>query len=644
MARFVKRDNAGRVYLRDSQTDEWLLISNQSTTETKTQKRNKQRTSNESLFKLVTVRRLDQLSIDTVTARLKTSQANLEKSAILAKFPLPAPIKFPTTSGDLINYFSVYVDEDIYGTNEPIFTFFSSSYQSQIKAYVSANSANRGGWSVHLAYVKSVKDKQDGLKKVEWTLVTIDNADITPYGGSTPITERQTYQLDLNATGLPQCFKSNFSLDNLTYLGGGIWSCLVIDPEDRIPAYGVAPTSDTRYKRISNGVGGNSVTVTSYSATPTYSFTWCRGQSVLRKRIRSASVEFDQQAFDDSAVLVQKRKSTYSLDLTLRPEMSSNQLVQKTISEVCNSEATYVGNTNYFLFSPRQSPDYGTDLARFSLQKYNQQSNVIRPNAWGVLATSKEGSSLLRLDMGMAEGKIEHPYEIKSTVGKRGVSYEWQYKSWWAYGKIQDYYPLTKNQYTYFISRAFGTEIKSNLFVDGSAPYGALIKTAPNQVQTTWDAPPFPETGYFSIRRGEFSFVLRYSMPPLFSHDGCYYYQVNPERIGTSSSSGDRFYDNTTAPAQPSFGLAPSFSSQDDTNPNAKQNGYIAVYSQILGALDGASVSSYNIGYRPIAASDTESILVLSPNPEQKLRLSEEPSLFPNAWIGSVNENIVIND
>ena len=644
MGRFIKRENNGRVFLKDSQTDEWLLISNQSTTETKTQKRNKQRTSNESLFKLVTVRRLDQLSIDTVTTRLKTSQANLEKSALLAKFPIPAPVQFPTTSGDLINYFSVYVDEDIYGSNEPIFTFFSSSYQNQIKAYVSANSANRGGWSVHLAYVKSVKDKQDGLKEVEWTLVSIDNADIAPYGGSTSITERQTYQLNLDATGLPQCFKSNFSLDNLTYLGGGIWSCLVIDPEDRIPVYGVAPTSDIRYKRISNGVGGNSVTVTSYSVTPTYSFTWCRGQSILRRRTRSASVEFDQQAFDDSAVLVQKRKSTYSLDLTLRPEMSSNQLVQKTISEVCSSEATYVGNTNYFLFSPRQSPDYGTDLARFSLQKYQQQSNVIRPNAWGVLAASKEGASILRLDMGMAEGKIEHPYEIKSTVGKRGVSYEWQYKSWWTYGKIQDYYPLTKNQYTYFISRAFGTEIKSNLFVDGSAPYGALIKTAPNQVQTTWDAPPNPETGYFPIRRGEFSFVLRYSMPPLFSHEGCYYYQVNPERIGTSSSSGDRFYDNTTAPAQPSFGLAPSFSSQDDTNPNAKQNGYIAVYSQILGALDGASVSSYNIGYKPISASDTESILVLSPNPEQKLRLSEEPSLFPNAWIGSVNENIVIND
>ncbi|MCA2594060.1 MAG: hypothetical protein IM526_02715 [Microcystis sp. M38BS1] len=644
MGRFVKRDNAGRVYLRDSQTDEWLRISNQSTTETRVQTRTKQRTGKESLFKLVTVRRLTGLPLDTITSRLRISQANLEKSAVLSKFPVPAPVKFPETNEDTIDYFSVYIDEDIYGTNEPIFTFFSSSYQSQIKAYISANSANRGGWSVHLAYVKSVKDKQDGLKEINWTLVSIDNSDIAPYGGSTPITERQIYQLDLDATGLPQCFKSNFSLDNLTYLGGGIWSCLVIDPEDRIPVYGVASTSDIRYKRISNGVGGNSVTVTSYSVTPTYSFTWCRGQSVLRKRTRSAAVEFDQEAFDDSAVLVQKRKSFYSLDLTLRPEMSSNQLVQKTITEVCNSEATYVGNTNYRIMSPRQDPDYGTDLARFSLQKYQQQSNVIRPNAWGVLAASKEGSSLLRLDMGMAEGKIEHPYEIKSTVGKRGVSYEWQYKSWWAYGKIQDYYPLTKNQYTYFISRAFGTEIKSNLFVDGSAPYGALEKIAPNQVQTTWDAPPLPETGYFPIRRGEFSFVLRYSMPPFFSHEGCYYYQVNPERIGTSSSSGDRVYDNSVAPAQPSFSLAPSFSSQDDTNPNAKQNGYISTYTQILGALDGASVSSFNIGYRPIAASDTESILVLSPNPEQKLRLSQEPSLFPNAFIGSVNENIVIND
>jgi hypothetical protein len=641
MARFIKRDNAGRVYLQDSQTNDWLLISNQSTVETRTQKRNKQRTSNESLFKLVTVRRLDQLSVNTVTSRLKTSQANLEQSAILAKFPVPAPVKFPTTSGDLINYFSVYVDEDLRGTNEPIYTFFCSSYQTAIKAYVSANSANRGGWSVHLAYVESTEDKQDGLKNVNWKLISIDNANISPTNNNINIAERQTYQLDLDATGLPQCFKSNFSLDNLTYLGGGIWSCLVIDPEDRIPVYGVASTSDTRYKRISNGVGGNAVTVTSYSVTPTYSFTWCRGQSVLKKRIRSASVEFDQATFDDSAVLVQKRKSNYQLDLTLRPEMSSNQLVQKTITEVCNSEATYVGNTNYTIGSPRQTPDYGTDLARFSLQSYTQQSNVIRPNAWGVLAASKEGSYLLRLDMGTAEGSITQPYEIKSTVGKRGVSYEWQYKSWWAYGKIQDTYPLTKNQYTYFISRAFGTEIPSTLFVDGSAPYGALEKVAPNQVQTTWDAPPNPETGYFPIRRGEFSFVLRYSMPPLFSHEGCYYYQVNPERIGGDSSSGDRFYDNSVAPSSPSFGLAPSFSSQDDTDPNATQNGYISVYSQILGALDGASVSSYNIGYIPIAARDTESILILSPNPEQQLRLSQDPTLFP---VGFIQDAVTISD
>jgi hypothetical protein len=307
-------------------------------------------------------------------------------------------------------------------------------------------------------------------------------------------------------------------------------------------------------------------------------------------------------------------------------------LTEKNITEFCNSDATYVGNTNYTLFSPRQSPDYGTDQARFSLQKYSQKSNVIRPNPFGVLAASKEGANLLRLDMGTAEGKINHPYEIKSSVGKRGISYEWQYKYWWAYGQILDVYPLTKNQYTFFVDRATGLERKSTLFVEGSAPYGELFKTLPNQVITTWDAPPNPETGYFPIRRGEFSFVLRYSMPPLFSHEGCYYYQVNPERIGSSSSSGDRFYDNSVVPSAPSFSLAPSFSSPDSTNPNNRQNAYIAIYTQILGALGGSSVSSFNIGYRPIAASDTESILVRSPNPEQKLRMSQEPSLFPSGF------------
>jgi hypothetical protein len=630
MGRFIKRDNAGRVYLRDSQTSEWILVSNQSTVDTKVQKRNKQRTSNDSLFKLVTVRKLEGLSVETVTSRLRLSQSNLEKSAILAKFPIPAPVKFPETNEDLVNYFSVYIDEDLRGRNEPIYTFFSDSYQTQIRAYVSANSANREGWSVHLAYVKSVKDKQDGLKEVNWTLITIDNRDIAPDGGTTPITERQVYQLDLDAVGLPDCFKSNFSLENLKYLGGGIWACMIIDPEDRIPIEGVAPASDERYKKIST-VSGVNFTVVSYSVTPTYSYTWCRGQSVLRYRWRRYSVSNDDKLLEDTGVIVNNRISDYNLELVLRPRQSA-LLTEKNITEFCNSDATYVGNTNYTLFSPRQSPDYGTDQARFSLQKYSQQSNVIRPNAYGVLAASKEGANLLRLDMGTAEGKINHPYEIKSSVGKRGVSYEWQYKYWWAYGQILDVYPLTKNQYTFFVDRATGLERKSTLFVEGSAPYGELFKTLPNQVITTWDAPPNPETGYFPIRRGEFSFVLRYSMPPLFSHEGCYYYQVNPERIGSSSSSGDRFYDNTVAPSAPSFSLAPSFSSPDSINPNNRQNAYIAIYTQILGVLGGSSVSSFNIGYRPIAASDTESILVRSPNPEQRLRLSQEPSLFPNSF------------
>jgi hypothetical protein len=335
--------------------------------------------------------------------------------------------------------------------------------------------------------------------------------------------------------------------------------------------------------------------------------------------------------------------SQYSLDLTLRPQQSSS-LVSKTATEFCNSNATYVGNTNYLLFSPRQSPDYGTDQARFSLQKYYQESNVLRPNAFGVMAASKEGANLLKLTVGTAEGRINHPYGIKSAIGERGVSYEWQYKGWWTYGQILDTYPLTKNQYTYFNDRISGGERISVLFVEGANPYGALQKTLPNQVITTWDAPPFPPSGYFPIRRGVFKFVLRYSMPPLFSHEGCYYYQVNPSRVGGDSSSGDRFYDNTVAPNSPSFGLAPSFTSPDDINPNNRQNAFIAVYTQILGALDGASVSSFNIGYRPIAASDTDSILVLSPNLSQRVAISAEPSKFPNGFCENPRENVIIKD
>jgi hypothetical protein len=39
-----------------------------------------------------------------------------------------------------------------------------------------------------------------------------------------------------------------------------------------------------------------------------------------------------------------------------------------------------VGNTNLPVNSPFQSPDYGTDVARYSLQEYTQRTNIIRPS------------------------------------------------------------------------------------------------------------------------------------------------------------------------------------------------------------------------------------------------------------------------
>ena len=644
MGRFIKRENNGKIYLRESQTNEWLLVSNQSTVDTKVQKRTKQKTSNESLFKLVTVRKLEGLSLETVTARLRIAQANLERSAVLAQFPLPAPVKFPETEEDLVNYFSVHIDEDLYGVNEPVFTFFCDSYQTQIKAFVTANSRNREGWSVHLAYVKSVVTRQYGLKDVDWRLVTIDNADISPANDGIVVTEKTVYELNLDDTGVPQCFKENFSLESLKYLGGGIWGALAIDSDDKIPVYGFAPRDDSRYKQISNGKSRLGVTVVSYSVTPTYSFTWCRGQSVLRKRSRNASVQFDQQAFDETSVLVQKRNSNYALDLCLRPEMSANYLTQKTITETCNSQATYVGNTNYRLVSKRKDPDYGTDEARFSLHKYKQESNVLRPNPFGVLATSKEGVNMLRLDMGMAEGKIEQPYGIKYAQGERGVSYSWGYQYWWAYGKILDVYPTVKNQFTYFGDRlgAEGATIKSQLFVDGANPYGELIKTyIPNRAMTTWSTPINPESGWWAVRQGIFEFVLKYSMPPLFSHDGCYYYQVNPRRVVSNSSSGDRYYDSSVTIPQSGFAAVSGFYPPDALN---SQNAYINVYNQILGSFGAGGISTYNIGYRPIAANDSESLLVFAPNPEQQAQLEEQPSLFPAGFVGDVRENIEIKD
>jgi hypothetical protein len=158
---------------------------------------------------------------------------------------------------------------------------------------------------------------------------------------------------------------------------------------------------------------------------------------------------------------------------------------------------------------------------------------------------------------------------------------------------------------------------------------------------TTWGTPINPESGFWAVRQGIFEFVLKYSMPPLFSHDGCYYYQVNPRRVVSNSSSGDRYYDSSVTIPQSGFAAVSGFYPPNALN---SQNAYINVYNQILGSFGAGGISTYNIGYRPIAANDSESLLVFAPNPEQQAELGEQPSLFPSGFVGDVRENIEIKD
>jgi len=642
MGAFIRKEN-GRTYLQDTDTKRWYPVDNQTIKSDQVGDRKQNTRIKGSKFKLLTIRKIEGLGLATVAAQVRATQANIESIALLTGQPIVAPIKLPEENGDLSNYYSCYVDEDLYGTLDPVFTFYSGfgSPKLEVKAYVTANGADKEDWSLHIAWITNSVDLESNFPRRQWQILTIDNASIDSLNTGTASSTRQVYTM--TSADLPRCFETNFSLSDLHYSGGGIWTAMAIDIEDSIPQYGVVSGTDSRYRKIANSFStpGKQYSIVSYSATPSYSFTWCRGQLKVNKRLRDASVILDNEFLKNTGTIRQKRSSNYSLNLTLRPQISSSlPLYEKT--EFCTSTAFYVGNTNYPIGSPRKSPDYGTDVARWALNSYTQTSNVVRGYSIppsGVVAASNNGAYLLRMEIGTAEGNLTQPFATKHAIGTRGVSYAWFEKRWWAYGEVLATYPTTPRQYTYIVSRFNGQIIPSTFFVDvvnGAAPYGELRKTAiPNVVETTWDVPVNPDSGFYSVRQGEFSFVLKYRMPPLFSHDAVYYYQRNPRRVGgLYADASDRYYD-ASSPQVPPFSLAPSFSNVAAADGNSTQNGYISVYTQILGAMANSFVSSYNLGYRPIASNDLDSIVVLSPTPDQKGDLANEPSLFPNAYIAS---------
>ncbi|MGL5923691.1 hypothetical protein [Chroococcidiopsis sp.] len=603
-------------------------------------------------FKLLTIRRLTRQSLETAKQELEKQQRQLEAIALRTGQPAPYPSKIPVTTDDVKQVFGVYIDEDLNGTTAPVYVFSAPS--DRMKAFITANGEEKTAWSVHIAHSVERLRNPDGTLKTIWRLYTIDNQLLA--------SERSDYFLD--SIQLPECYQENYDIDSLVYLGGGGWSGLAIDSKDKIPLIATAPsTKKDRYipvGAVTRYIGeGRFPAIVQYSVTPSYSFTWCRGHLKTTYRERAFDQKLDIKELLDSGVITVQRDHQYALDLCYRPALPYlGPASERLKKEISSGTATYVGNTNYATASIYQSPDYGTDVSRLAIAAYSMETNVVRPVKFEkstnlsllklsyqeeshipILASSPTFSTYISLNPGTFRGSLKHGYEQKGAIGKRGFDYPDYYKYWWVYGKILETYSIGDTN-RYRLSKSSGSQVKIGSMFD----LGELkIDDRKNRVITTWDSLRNPQTGFFGIESGTLTFAILYLNPPLIGHDGVYYYEINPENIG-SLWGGDRtrLLEKGSA-AVPPVGLAPSYvAGSDDPQENANQ--MLTAYSQFLGAIGGGAVSSLNIGTVTIAPKDGESVVVRSPTPGMKAAMQERPELFPSGfWDGDLLD-VVLKD
>lgn len=581
-----------------------------------------------SKFKLVTVRRLTNLSTEEVNRRLEASYKQLEAAALRKGLPVPYPLK-QVTVDEVANTYGVYVDEDL-GNSAPVYVFTTDT--TKVKAFITTSGAGRNDWSVHIAHSLEKTKNPDGTYLNKWRLVTIDSSD----------TGYIFYVLE--DTGTHKSFSFNFDLDSLHYLGGGTWTAMSVDREDRLPIYALAPANSDRYIKVGNVFASFGETrarsLVAYSMTPSYVFTWQRGRLQLNYRTRNAAQTLDRNSLTKDGVIKFTREHEYNLEIPLRLEntQATNNIRPITISEYSQGKATYVGNTNCpSISSQYQNPDYGTDKKRLSISGILMKTNIMRPlvlneatltgrklskcplNYTGIICASANASFLLKHDIGEGSGEFNHPYELKRSAGKRGFQYGEDYKLWWVYGRVIDFYEYgDTNRYKRLKNPGFdanGIRLPDKVKIGSMFDLGNLIKSnKPNAVETTWDALPNPPTGFFGVEEGTLSFYISYLNPPLIGHSGVYYYHINPDIVGVGGGDFE-LNDNGVAAEQ-------------RLNQNVLKN----LYSQMLGGLGGGGLSSLNIGNITIAASDVESIIVRDPNTTQNAALRARPETFPAGY------------
>jgi hypothetical protein len=616
----LRQDNTGSVYMRDKDNKEFLLNPRALTRSDITTKRNPRKDSKNHDFKLVTVRKLTNFSIEEVQAQIEAQKTRVNAAAIRSGFSVSFPSPIVLSENDLNQTYGVFIDEDLYGIQKPVYIYKSPSTLCQW--YVIATGEGKDDWIITGCHSVSKKTTPDGSFTQQWRIYHIDN--------STPDTAtRLDYVLDSSA--LSSYFEFNFDISNLKYLGGGTWSASHINPLDRIPVFSnVKPYLQSEYIVAGNEFQGTGNScIVAYSITPSSSFTWNRGSLKLNERVREFNQKTDLNEFLSSGVIKTTRTHSYQLDLTYRVENGDIQEVNR--QEYSKGSATYVGNTNYKVNSPFQSPDYGTDAARLSISSISMDTNVIRPaKATGIpipiLCSSFNSSNYISIELGSALGEINHPFEIQTSAGSRGYDYSDYYKFWFSYGKVLSITPYGDTK-RYSLAKSTGIKAQIGEMLD----LGQIYQDR-NKVVTTWDSLPNPQTGFFNIVSGRLQFLIQYLNPPLMGHDGVYYYELNPFNVGASGAYYDRSFGSDSAMELAGYTGGSITGGGLGNDELSRQQSNQLLYSEMIGALGGGALQSINIGMVNIGVNDGESVIVREPTPNMKADLVNTPHLFPNGF------------
>lgn len=623
MYRFVRKDVKGSIYLRDRRDKEHLInprVLYKKTVITK----NRGSTKLNSKFKLVTVRTVTNYTLDQIKDILESQDEQLREKALINGQPIPFKSKIPVTENDLKQVYGVYVDEDLYGNKTPVYLFFSAN--TKVKCFINATGNTKDSWSIFLSHMVSQETNPNGTKTSNWRIITIDS--------NLDLPTRVIYFLDSNQ--LPDCFRYNFDIATLNYLGGGTWTAMGVEIPDRIPVISPASTNDLdKYIFIGNTAPNRyQPAIVTYSFTPSYVFTWCRGNLELNYRTRSHSNTLENDRVNSGLEYLTKTYN-YNLKINQRPALEN---INYDISKVDKQEYSfatckYVTTTQGLINSAFQSPDYGTDYLRTVIQSYSQTSTVIRPkkfhsnlNSYSfsyqspcyspIVCASPRMTSFIRYELGEGIGSIDHGYEEKISSGSRKYSYFYPYKLWWVYGKIVGLAPKGDTKLYLSSKTEFtGTPIGS-MFDLGEL---LISTTNGNAAVTTWDSPINPPSGFFRYRIGELKFIITYLNPPLFGHNSIYYFHINPLQVLASDED-----DKHLAVLEGSGALGADYDNSLD-----QQKAMQLIYSQINAGLGGNGLGEFNIGIVNPSSGSGFTRLILNPSTYQIAEMKAEPERFP---------------